>query len=128
MRISQQLGLEVTQSELDFIDIDTADDTRLFLDPYFISRCDFPLANDMYMTIKNFFEYVLELLKSNNITKAKEVFSYLGEPSETCWGMAKGNINGSGIGPINSDNIINSLLTSKALKSNLITDILYIYS
>ena len=24
MRISQQLGLEVTQSELDFIDIDTA--------------------------------------------------------------------------------------------------------
>ena len=123
MRISETLGLKVTQSELDFVDIDTNEDTNLFLDPYFISKCDFPLANAMYMTIKNYFEYVLELLKDNNVSEAKEVFSYLGEPSETCLGMAKGNINGSGIGPINSDNIINSLLTSKALKSSLITDI-----
>lgn len=123
MKISKKLGLNVKQSELDFIDIDIDNDTRLFLDPYFISRCEFPLANKMYSTIKNFFEYLLELLRTGNITKAKEIFSYLGEPNETCLGMSKGNVNGSGIGPINSEKIINSLLTSKALKSNLITDI-----
>lgn len=123
MRISKKLGLNVKQSELDFIDIDINNDTKLFLDPYFISKCDFPLANKMYMTIKNFFEYVLELLKEDSIDKAKEIFSYLGEPNETCLGMSKENVDGSGIGPINSENIINSLLTSKALKSNSITDI-----
>lgn len=123
MKISKELGLNVKQSELDFIDIDINNDTKLFLDPYFISRCDFPLADKMYMTIKNFFEYVLELLRSGDIKKAKEIFSYLGEPNETCLGMSKGNVNGSGIGPVNSERIIDSLLTSKALKSNLITDI-----
>lgn len=123
MRISEMMGLHVLQSELDFIDVDTECDTRLFLDPYFISKCDFPIGTEMYMTIKNFFEYVLELLRNNEIDKATEVFSYLSEPSETCLGMAEGNVNGSGIGPINSERIINSLLTSKALKSNAITDI-----
>lgn len=123
MKISQKLGLDVKQSELNFIDIDINNDTRLFLDPYFISKCDFPLGNEMYMTIKNFFEFVLELLNNNDIEKAKEIFSYLGEPNETCLGMSRENVNGSGVGPINSENIINSLLTSKVMKSNSITDI-----
>lgn len=123
MKISEKLNIDAKQSELDFIDIDLSSDTKLFLDPYFISKCEFPLAYDMYMVIKNFFEYVLELLKDNKVSKAKEIFEYLGEPNETCLGMAKLNVDGSGIGPINSENIINSLMTSKALKTNSITDI-----
>jgi len=44
MRISKRFGLKKSQYELDFVDVDTATDTLLFLDPYFIAKNDFPFA------------------------------------------------------------------------------------
>ena len=44
MKISQIYKLNKTQYELDFVDIDPEIDTPLFLDPYYISKCDFDFA------------------------------------------------------------------------------------
>ena len=59
MKVSEIFQLEKTQYELDFVDIDTERDTRLFLDPYFISKCDFPFARNAHDTIRSYFENLL---------------------------------------------------------------------
>ena len=78
MRIAQLFSLNKSQYELDFVDIDPDVDTPLFLDPYFISKCDFPFAEEAHYSIQSYFEYLLALLKSNHISEAEELFSYLG--------------------------------------------------
>lgn len=123
MRISKIFYLNKSQYELDFVDIDTEKDIPLFMDPYFISKCDFPFAYDSYRTIKSFFEYLLKQLKSGNINYAKELFSHLTEPNEFCLGLSKGIPDGKGIGPSDSERIFYSLLKSKAFESGLMEDI-----
>lgn len=78
MRISKLFGLNKSQYELDFVDINPSIDTPLFLDPYFISKCDFPFACEAHSTLKSYFEFLLALLRSGKIRQAEELFSHLG--------------------------------------------------
>lgn len=64
MRISEMYHLDKSQYELDFIDVNPDHDIPLFLDPYYISKRDFPFAYEAHRTIKNFFEYLLKQLKA----------------------------------------------------------------
>lgn len=123
MRVSKNFNLNKSQYELDFVDIDIERDIPLFLDPYFISKCDFPFAYSAHRTIKSFFEYLLMQLKVDNTRYARELFSHLNEPNEFCLGMSIGTPIGKGIGPSDSEKIFNSLLKSKALESGLMEDI-----
>lgn len=123
MKISQLFSLGKSQYELDFVDIDINKDTPLFLDPYFISKIEFPFAEDAYKTLKNFFDYLLALLRTNRLREAKEVFSYLGETNEICLGMSKGRPSGKGMGPTDADRIFDSLIKSKAYETGLMEDI-----
>lgn len=123
MKISEVFSLNKSQYELDFVDVDTERDIPLFMDPYFISKCDFPFAYDAHRTIKSFFEYLLRQLKTSNIRYARELFSHLNEPNEFCLGLSKGIPDGKGIGPSDSEKIFNSLLKSKAFESGLMEDI-----
>ena len=103
MKISKKFGLQRSQYELDFVDIDVTKDTPLFLDPYFISKMEFPFAEDAYRTLKNFFDYLLALLRANRLGEAKEIFSYLGETNEICLGLSKGRPSGKGLHDIDMD-------------------------
>ena len=99
MKISELISQTTTQYELDFVDIDTDKDTRLFLDPYFISKMEIPFAEDAYLTLKSYLDYLLALLRSDYMDRAKEIFSYLGESNEVCLGMSTGKPSGRGMGP-----------------------------
>lgn len=123
MKISEYFGLEKTQRELDFIDIDTEKDTRLFLDPYFISKSEFPFAINAQKTIRSYFEYLLALLHAKEFTKAERIFSYLVETNDVCLGMSKGKPRGHGMGPEDTKKIFMQLRKSKALQSGLLEDI-----
>lgn len=123
MKISEIFCLKKTQYELDFVDIDVDRDIRLFLDPYFISKMEFPFAENAYKTIKNYFDYLLALLRKNRIHEAKEIFSYLGETNEICLGMSKGKPSGRGMGPKDADKLFESLMKSKAYQTGLMEDI-----
>jgi hypothetical protein len=123
MKISEKFDLQKTQYELDFVDIDTDKDTPLFLDPYFISKMESPFAEEAYRTLRKYFNYLLALLRSNNIREAKEIFSFLRETNEICLGMSSGNPSGKGMGPSDADKIFNSLIQSKAYETGLMEDI-----
>lgn len=123
MKISEHFNLNKTQFELDFIDIDTNKDTRLFLDPYFISKCEFPFASAAHDTLRSYFENLLALLRGNYLKEAEEVFSHLGETNDLCLGMSSGRPSGHGMGPEDTKKIFERLLESKALTTGVMEDI-----
>lgn len=123
MKISEIYKLNKSQYELDFVDINIEKDMSLFLDPYFISKTEFPLAEDAYRTLKNYFDFLLVLLRNGKMREAKECFSYLGESNEICLGMSKNKPSGKGMGPSDADKIFKSLIESKAYQTGLMEDI-----
>ena len=78
MKISEKFDLKKSQFELDFVDVDENRDTPLFLDPYYISKCEYSFAETCYGTIKSFFEYLLQLLRNKNIEEALSALVMLG--------------------------------------------------
>lgn len=123
MKISKIFNLQKTQYELDFVDIDPNCDTPLFLDPYYISKCDFPFAIDAHSTLRSYFEFLLALLRGKRIQKAEELFSYLGETNDVCLGMSRGKPQGHGMGPKDTTAIFKELLQSRAIFSGIMEDI-----
>lgn len=123
MKISEIFKLNKSQYELDFVDIDIDKDMSLFLDPYFISKTEFPLAEEAYSTLKDYFNYLLLLLRKGKIQEAKECFSFLGESNELCLGMSRNKPSGKGMGPSDADKIFKSLIDSKAYQTGLMEDI-----
>ncbi len=108
---------------MDFVDIDTDIDIPLFLDPYFISKCEFPFAEEAYSTIRSYFEYLLALLRAGDYETAEEIFTYLGETNDICCGLSIGKPQGHGIGAKDTKKILNSLIESKAVETGLMEDI-----
>ena len=123
MKISQLYSLDKSQYELDFVDIDPEKDTPLFLDPYYISKCDFPFAVEAHRTIRSYFEYLLALLRGKKFRQAEELFSHLGESNDICMGMSLGKPRGHGMGPEDTNAIFKQLLQSRAIVSGIMEDI-----
>lgn len=123
MKISKIFHLDKTQYELDFVDIDPSIDTPLFLDPYYISKCDFPFAVNAHATLRSYFEFLLALLRSKKLRQAEELFSHLGENNDVCLGMSRGKPSGHGMGPEDTTAIFKELLKSRAVKTGIMADI-----
>jgi hypothetical protein len=115
MRISKKFGLQKSQYELDFIDIDTEGDTPLFIDPYFLASREDPLSVDASRTIRNFFQHLITLVQAGQIDDARQLFSYLSEPNETRLGLSRSKPQGRGIGPVEAERLFESLLESEAV-------------
>jgi hypothetical protein len=123
MKLSEKFGLKVTQYELDFVDIDVSSDIPLFIDPYFLSLRNDAWSVDASRTIRSFFQYLINLLRAGDNSRAREIFLHLNEPNETCLGYSEGNPRGNGVGPVDAEKIFNSLLQSRAIKTGLVEDI-----
>jgi hypothetical protein len=123
LKISELFNLNKTQSELDFIDIDPENDLPLFLEPSFLNNRNDIWSIEASHTIKDFFNCLLSYLKNNQIDEAKNIFSHLGEPNETCLGLSQGNPQGRGVGPVNTEEIFKNLLKSKAVLTGLVEDL-----
>jgi len=123
MKISQTFNLNKSQAELDFVDIDPTEDLPLFLDPFFLSKKKDNWSFEATLTLRSFFQRVIDLIRNNDETGAKDLFDYLHEPNSTCLGMSVGNPQGRGVGNQDTDKIYDSLLRSRAIQTGLIQDI-----
>lgn len=123
VKISELFDLKKSQYELDFVDINPDIDTPLFLDPYYISKCEFPFAVCAYESLRSYFEFLLALLKGKRIEQARELFSHLGESNDVCMGMSHGKPQGRGMGPEDTNAIFKELLRSRAIHSGIMEDI-----
>lgn len=121
MRISKKFNLKKTQRQLDFVDIDINCDTPLFIDPYFIGTREDNWSINAHRTIENFFQHILSLYKSNNFTRARQLFESLGEPNETCLGISTSSPNGKGIGVDEADDIFTHLHKSNVIQNGIVS-------
>jgi len=123
MKISQIYHLNKSQAELDFVDINPSEDLPLFLDPFFLSKKHDNWSVEATLTLRSFFQNVINLIRNNQEAEAKLLFDHLHEPNTTCLGMSRGNPQGKGVGNEDTDKIYDSLLRSRAIQTGLIQDI-----
>ncbi|MFN8334465.1 MAG: hypothetical protein U0U09_05005 [Cyclobacteriaceae bacterium] len=123
MKISRIYNLNKSQAELDFVDIDPTGDLPLFLDPFFLSKKQDNWSHEATLTLRSFFQQVIDLIRNGNENEAKELFDHLHEPNSTCLGMSVGDPQGRGVGNEDTDKIYESLLRSRAIQTGLIQDI-----
>ncbi len=123
MRISEYFHLNLAQPSLDFVDIDTVDDTKIFVDPSALRLIKAQWAEECIDTIQQFFHMVISAILADKEEISKYMLSELHEPNETHLGLSKGIAKGTGLGKISSDKVWWLLSTSKALKSGLIEDL-----
>lgn len=120
MKISDYFGLSKSQYELDFVNIDPDADLPLFLDPYFLSIRNDSWSISATRTIQNFFSHFITLVRSGNEEQARELFSHLHEPNETCLGMSRGAPSGRGIGSQDANDIFESIIRSRAVTTGVL--------
>jgi len=123
MKISEAMGLTKSQLELEFVDYDLSGDTRLFLDPYFISTQNNNFCNQANMIIKSFFNCLLLYLREGDYSKARNMLRHIGEFKDANLGLSEGQPKGKGIGSFYSEKLFKSLKKSKAVKTGLVEDI-----
>src|SRR5689334_11653457 len=113
MRVSRYYDLGRTQPELDFVDVDTATDSRVFLDPFAIRVQDTEWAAQCVMLLTSFFHEVLLAIGGNE----RRVYGLLGrlsEPNETHLGYSKGRSRGRGLGGVGAERVAATIAGSKA--------------
>lgn len=123
MKFSKFFGLNQSQAQLDFVDVDTDRDMRLFLDPYAIQTKENELNLGCTDQIKTFFDEVLSALRQKNMRKARELTAYLSEPQETFLGFSRARPQGRGVGRMQADQILAALMNSRAFKTGLLADL-----
>jgi len=74
-------------------------------------------------TVQSFFQLVVEQVLAGQIDEARELFSYLGEPNETCLGLSTDAPRGRGVGEHDADKIFESILQSHAIQTGLVNNI-----
>src|SRR5690606_15398507 len=107
----------------DFIDIDIERDTPLFIDPYFIGKKKDVWSTDVTLTIRSFFQRIIDLIIDEQEDEARELFNHLHETNDTCLGLSLGRPDGNGVGDGDANAIFDNLLESRAVETGLIQDI-----
>jgi hypothetical protein len=124
MRVSEYFNLNRQQASLDFVDIDTANDISVFLEPGAIRQLPDDWGVQCERMLTTFFDSVLDAIKINDTVRVAYLLrGPLGEPDETHLGWSKGPSRGRGMGPKRAALVIDSLQRSRAVQSGLLEDL-----
>lgn len=123
MRISEWAGLHNRQAELDFVDIDTERDTRLFVDPYAIDIRNDVWSHECSQHLRSFFNSLIAALRNGEDARAEHLASNLHESNETFLGLSSGRPQGRGIGRNQARQILEALRQSRAVQTGLLSEL-----
>jgi hypothetical protein len=118
MKISQKMGLNKSQYELDFFDFHIEQDNYAFIDPYYIAKKEDEFLRICNEYVETFFDRFLMLLNEDE-DAAYDLFSHLGEVNEICLGMSQDKPKGKGVGREDSRRIFNAIKESEAFKTGV---------
>lgn len=123
MRVSQRFNLGRTQPTLDFVDVDTARDARLFIDPRALKLLRSEWADECVSLVQDFFRTVLEAIREGRNDDARRLLVQLREPNETHLGLSQGLSHGRALGPESSVKVWEALRDSEAVASGLLEEL-----
>lgn len=124
MRFSEEFGLELGQGLLDFVDIDTTDDVRVYIDPRAIRNQRGEFSEECQGLLQSYFHEVLTAITAGDTARISDLVRSLGtEPNETHLGQSLGPARGRGLGPAKRAEIVEALANSEAAKSGLLQDL-----
>jgi len=122
-RFSEYFELDLTQHQLDFVDVSNEYDTPVYVDPYAIEVRDDVWAAQASEQIRVFFTEVLDSIRAGDLERARNLMSHLTEPKETFLGVSRDDPKGRGVGRKQSGQLIDAIEASKAYKSGLLSDL-----
>lgn len=123
MRISNHFHLGRTQPTLDFVDVDTERDTRLFVSPRALMSLPSDWGHECVHLIQSFFQTVLDHIKNGRQAQAETLLRVLREPNETHLGLSQGTSRGRALGNSSAHDVWGALSNSVAAKSGLLQDL-----
>lgn len=123
MRVSQHYSLGRTQATMDFVDVDIVNDTPVFLSPKALTMLPSEFGDECVHLVQNFFQTVLDHIRSGQNQRAEALLRELREPNETRLGLPSGKAKGHALGSGSARNVWESLSQSEAAKSGLLEDL-----
>lgn len=111
------------QATLDFVDVDIARDTKVFLSPRALVLMQTDWGDGCVSLVQNFFETVLQLIKNGQDSDAETLLQELREPNETHLGLSRGKSRGRALGDASAHDVWSALSRSAAARSGLINDL-----
>ena len=123
MHVTELYHLGLTQSEVDFVDVDTATDNPIFIDPRAIRIQKGEFVETCVACLVSFFTEVLDAIRQGDSDKVRRLMRRLGEPNETHLGYSEGSSRGRGLRGKKSDAIADAITESKAAKTGLLQDL-----
>ena len=111
VRLTEYYGIS---QPVDFVDIDIAGDTKIFLDPFKVARAGFgdPLAREADANIRHYSSLLSAKLLSSDladVARAHQMLENLNEPRETRLGMSRVGYNGKGVATHHADLVADAL-------------------
>lgn len=123
MRVSEHFGLSRKQPSLEFIDVDTRDDTRVYVDPRAVRSIGSDWSDECVSLLQSFFDTVLNAVRTGDDDLARQLLASLREPNETHLGLSRGRAQGRGMGDSLARDVWTSVSRSRAVSSGLIEDL-----
>lgn len=123
MLFSKAFGLNQSQSQLDFVDVDAEQDIPLFFDPYVFATDPDPFCSACHAEIDSFFQQVLMSVRAGDRARGLELLREFQEPNEICFGLSEGAPSGRGIGAFQSERIYTEIENSQAARTGLLSDL-----
>ena len=123
MRFSEAFGVEGRQVALDFLDIPLHTDLRFFLDPTSIKVLKSQWGQDLVYALQDYFTEIMVSIKNNNFKKAAYLLSSLRESNAFHLGYSTKESSGTALGEKTAEDILDSLKSSQAAKSGILTDL-----
>lgn len=123
MHITEYFNLARTQATVDFVDVDTSTDARIFIDPRAISLQNGDWAEECKTFLASFFSEVLDAIHIGQPRRVRELMERLGEPNETHLGFSRGRSRGRGLGFTGTAQMADSISGSKAAQTGLLEDL-----
>jgi hypothetical protein len=123
MRVSQYFDLGRTQPELDFVDVDTSTDSRVFIDPRAIRIQKSAWSQECESLLVSFFHEVLIAVSQENEGRLQALLGRLSEPNETHLGYSEGRSRGRGLGGVGTEKVTAMIADSLASKTGMLSDL-----
>lgn len=121
---AQHFGINKTQAELDFVDINLRGDTRLYIDPYALGKRLDPWSIEASNLVVDFFETAIAAIRAGDHARGRAMLDQLGEPNDTALGQSRGNApRGRGVSGQQSVNLYDKLKDSTAAKTGFLADL-----